>query len=186
MLDTHFTEKASQRNWWTVQRRCLKLFVLVWFALLLSSLLGFQIHSRYPYTCAVCRAEKVDHHLLGMKWSAHEETECSRWYSDHVERSHTHAWITRGYCRRFGIPGLVGGYACVVGGPLTGLSRTVQIQIYEHFQDPLLAKRLFIRLGQTDPECNRIWQALMAWVDQDYPGTWDDWYKKQLAIPESP
>jgi len=61
----------------------------------------------------------------------------------------------------------------------------VQIQIYEHFRDPLEAKRLFIHLGQTDAECSQIWDALMAWVDKNYPGTWDDWYKKQLATPES-
>jgi hypothetical protein len=153
-------------------------------ALLIFYLLGFPGYTRCPFTCAVCRADKVDYHLLGLKWSKLEDEDCSRWYSDNVERSHTHVWIRGSYCRRFGIPGVWGGYSCVIGGPLTGLSKNVQRAIYQHFDDPLEGKRLFIRLGRTDAETFRVWTALMGWVDADYPGTWDAWWKQHAATEE--
>ena len=152
-------------------------------ALLVSGLLGFPGYSRRPYTCAVCRADKVDCHVLGLRWSQQEDTDCSRWYRENVERSHAHVWITCTYCRRFGIPGLAGGYACHIGGPLTGLSRTVQMEIYQHFEDRLEAKRLFIRVGETDAETGRLWEALMGWVERGYPGTWHDWWGQHRATP---
>ena len=78
---------------------------------------------------------------------------------------------------------LSGGYACVVGGPITGLSRRVQVDIYRHFRDPLEAKALFIRLGAMDGEGVRLWAALMGWVDEGYPGTWHDWWARHCAGP---
>jgi hypothetical protein len=181
MLEPDFDEKASRRHGYHPRSRKLRLIGLVCIALLVSCLLGFPGYARRPYTCAVCRADKVDYHILGLKWSDQQDTEWSRWYRDHVERSHAHAWIGCTSCRRFGIPGLAGGYACFVGGPLTGLSRTVQMTIYQHFEDRLEAKRLFLRLGQMDAEGPRLWEALMGWVDQDYPGTWHEWWEQQRA-----
>jgi hypothetical protein len=125
--------------------------------------------------------DRVDHHLLGLKWSRLEETDCSLWYRGNVEPSHTHAWVKCTCCQRIGIPGLFGGYACIIGGPLTGLSRTVQMTIYEHFEDRLEAKRLFICLGQTDGESYRTWKVLMDWVDKGYPGTWHSWQEQHGA-----
>ena len=51
----------------------------------------------------------------------------------------------------------------------------MQIDIYQHFEDPLEAKQLFIRMGQGD---YREWDALTEWMDADYPGTWRDWWEK--------
>jgi hypothetical protein len=34
-----------------------------------------------------------------------------------------------------GISFLAEGYACFAGGPLTGLSRTVHMAMYQHFED---------------------------------------------------
>jgi hypothetical protein len=177
--DPEFDEKPKRRR--VLALRCWqpKFIALVWVALMGLWLLGIPVYSRRPYTCAVCRLDKLEYDLLGLIWFREKETDCSRWYRDHVERSHTHAWIRCTYCRRFGIPGLGGGYGCTIGGPLTGLSRTVQMSIYQHFKDPLDAKRLFIRLGQTDADNQGIWDALMGWIDKDYPGTWDDWCGSQ-------
>jgi hypothetical protein len=184
MFDPEFDEKPGRRHACDRRRPKLHLIGSVGIAFLASCLLGFPGYSRRPYTCAACRADKVDYHLLGLTWSDQEDTDCSRWYRENVERSHAHAWIGCTYCRRFGIPGLTGGYACFVGGPLTGLSRTVQMTIYQHFEDRLEAKRLFIRLGQTDAESPRLWEALMDWVDRGYPGTWHDWWERQRADVE--
>lgn len=67
---------------------------------------------------------------------------------------------------------------------MTGLSRTVQMEIYQHFEDRLEAKRLFIRLGQMDSEGYRMWKALMGWIDEDYPGTWHDWWERVKVNPD--
>ena len=180
MHDPEFDEKPKRRHAIALRSRGLKLFCLVCVALIASRLLGFAPYSRRPYTCSVCRANKAENRLLGFDWSSQESTDCSRWYAENVERSHTHAWIGCAYCRR--LPG--GGYACFVGGPLTDLSRTVQMTVYQHFEDRLEAKRLFIRLGQMDAENKRLWDALMGWVDQGYPGTWHDWLERRLAAGE--
>jgi hypothetical protein len=52
------------------------------------------------------------------------------------------------------------------------------MEIYRHFEDRLEAKKLFIRLGEIDGESARMWTALMGWVEEDYPGTWHDWWEK--------
>ncbi len=69
--------------------------------------------------------------------------------------------------------------SCIIGGPITGLSETVQIEIYKHFQDPLEAKQLFTRM---EPDYVP-WNALMEWVNQGYPGTWHDWWEKHRPSP---
>jgi hypothetical protein len=175
MLDPEFDETAKRHHGFGFRSPKLKVIGLVGITLIASSVFGLSPYSRRSYTCAACRADRFDHNFLGFKWSRQESTDCSLWYTANVEQSHTHAWIGCSYCRRFGIPGLAGGYACFVGGPLTGLSRTVQMNIYKHFDDRLEAKRLFIRLGLMDAEGSRLWESLMGWVDQDYPGTWHDW-----------
>ncbi len=182
MLDPEFDtpdKTESRRHVFALRIRRLSGLVCIALAILWS--LGFSPYSRRPFTCAVCRANTLDNNFLGLRWSSQEDTDCSRWYSENVERFHTHAWIGCTYCRRFGISGLGGGYACFVGGPLTGLSKKVQMTIYQHFEDPLEAKRLFIHLGQPDAEGNRLWESLMGWVDQDCPGTWHDWCEQQSA-----
>ena len=181
MLDPEFDNQKSPRHVYTLRSQTINLVFLAFVTSTVSCLFGFSPYSRCPYTCAVCRANKVDYHFVGFRWSSQEITDCSRWYTENVEPSHTHAWIGCTYCRRFGIPGLGGGYGCFIGGPLTGLSRTVQMTIYQHFDDRLEAKRLFVHLGQMDAESARLWEALMGWVDKEYPGTWHDWWEQRLA-----
>ncbi len=177
-------DEPGQRESWAMRSRMNK-FVLWTLAVLFGSCLpGIAGPSRRPYACCICRVERMDHRWLGLKWSALEENECSRWYVRHVERSHQHAWVQRGFCRRIGIPGLYGGYAYVIGGPITGLSRRVQMDIYSHFGDPLEAKGLFIRLGTPDGEGARMWEALMDWVGEGYPGTWKDWWEEHRVEAE--
>jgi len=178
MFDVELDEEAIGRKPCILGSRWHKLLGWALVALLGSYLLGIEGCSRRPYTCAACRLGRADHRCLGLQWSDRAESDCSRWYRENVERSHAHDWVKGTYCRRFGIPGLSTGYACYVGGPLTTLSRTLQIEIYRHFEDRLEAKRLFIRLGQTNEETHRIWAALMGWVDGGYPGNWHDWWEK--------
>jgi hypothetical protein len=164
-------------------RNAPRIFCFALAAYLGASFFGFPGCSRIPYECAVCRKERVDKSVLGLKWSYQEETDCSLWYQGHIEPTHTHSWVEKPHCRRFGIPGLYSGYACFTGAsPMTGLSRTIQIHIYEHFGDPVAAKQFFIRLGQwRDEDRSRTWVNLMEWVNEDYPGTWHAWCEKHRA-----
>ena len=146
MIDHKHGEEPKKHSTCALRGQRKRFLVSILAALLGSCLLGFASYSRRPYTCSICRMGKVDHQCLGLKWFDQEETDCSLWYRSNVERSHSHAWVQCTYCRRFGIPGLSGGYACVIGGPITGLSRTVQMEIYRHFEDRLEAKKLFMRL----------------------------------------
>lgn len=157
MIDPEFGGEPGRRKRVAMRGHGKRLLFWTLAALLGWCLLGLASPSRRPSTCSICRMESVDHLWLGLRWSDLEENDCSRWYRGHVERSHPHAWVQRGYCRRTGIPGLSGGYACVVGGPITGLSRRVQVNIYRHFEDQLEAKKLFIRLGTMDGEGVRMW-----------------------------
>ncbi len=184
MFDPELNEKPGRRRVHALRWHILKFIGLVCCALLILNLLGVQGYERRLYQCAACRANKVDHDFLGLKWSDQQDSDLSRWYGENVEQSHAHAWMQCTRCRRIGIPGLESGYSCTVGGPLTGLSRTVQRSIYEHFKDRLQAKRLFVRLGQGDAESYRDLVALMSWVDANYPGTWDDWWKQQRVSSE--
>ena len=127
----------------------------------------------------MCREKRVNYNCFGLKWSRQHETDCSRWYSGNIEPVHTHFWIKRTHCRWFGIPGLYEGYSCIIGGPITGLSETVQIEIYKHFQDPLEAKQIFIRMAMDYGP----WSVLMEWVNEGYPGTWHDWWEKHRPSP---
>ena len=175
MRDPEFDNEVSPYQKHTRPGRWLKLLGLAFVVWLGSSILGLQGCSRIPYTCAVCREDRVDHNWFGLRWSDREETDCSRWYQSNVEPAHAHCWAECSHCRRFGIPGLYTGYGCIIGGPITGLSRMVQIEIYQHFENRLEAKQLFVRIGQGD---SHAWDALMEWVDAGYPGTWHDWWEK--------
>ena len=183
MRDHEFDDEAGRSKECSRPCRWCRYIGLAFVVLLGSSLLGFPGCSRTPYTCAVCREDRVDHRWFGLEWSDQEDSECSRWYQSNVEPAHAHCWAERTHCRRFGIPGLYSGYACFVGGPITGLSKSVQIDIYKHFENRIEAKQLFVRLGQGD---YRPWDALMGWVDAGYPGTWHDWWESDRESPTIP
>jgi hypothetical protein len=178
MGNPDFDEEVSRPQVHARRSRRRRFLVIAFAAFLGSYLLGFPGCSRSPYTCAVCRKGKVDKTCMGLKWSDQEETDCSRWYRSNVEQTHTHFWVRCTVCR----PLLFGGYSCIIGGPITGLSRTVQINIYKHFVDQFEAKQLFIDLGKMEGDSYRTWNVLMEWVNEDFPGTWHDWWEKH---PES-
>lgn len=185
MCDPEFGEEGSRPQKDARRSQGLIYLGFALAAFLGSSLLGFPGCSRTPYTCAACRMDRVDQGCLGLRWSYQEESECSRWYAGNVERTHQHVWVEGAHCRRFGIPGVFGGYACSIGTPITGLSKTVQVEIYQHFKDKIEAKHFFIRLGQRGHENYRAWGVLMKWVGEGYPGTWQDWWDKHRDDAES-
>jgi hypothetical protein len=141
----------------------------VWF------LLSCSISGPRRFTCAACRLDRVDRGFLGFRWSAFEESECSRWYAAHVESRHTHIWASCGHCQRFGIPGIYGGFACSIGEPIAGLSKSFQIRVYQRFRDPMKAKSLFLQLGHD----HQMMGALIEWMETDGKESWDEWWQRR-------
>ena len=64
---------------------------------LVLALGSIEAGSSLSYTCVLCRLGRVDTTLFGLKRSTYHENECSRWYPQNVEPSHTHIW-ERGTC----------------------------------------------------------------------------------------
>ncbi len=152
-------------------------FVVAFVAVLGTCWLGLSSHSTRSATCAVCRMDRVDHKLFGLNWADQEETECSRWYRENVEPAHDHLWVRGGYCRRFGIPGIYGGYACSIGSPIYYFSRSTQMEIYRHFENRLEAKQIFVDAGRLDGGGYGKLQVLTEWVGEGYPGPWNEWWE---------
>ena len=70
---------------------------LVFGGLLVLTLGSIEAGSSLSYTCVLCRLGRVDTTLFGFTRSTYHETDCSRWYSENIEPSHTHIW-ERGTC----------------------------------------------------------------------------------------
>lgn len=171
---------ASSRAFWP------RLLILALAIPPLLVLFDFARPTRRANECALCRLQKVDSRFLWFRRSETHPNKCSRWYQAHVEPTHTHLWAPCAHCERIGIPGIYGGYACSVGSRITGLSQTVQIDIYRHFKNPLEAKRFFVRLQQLDgtSENLHVWNSMSDWIDADYPGTWHGWWETHRDVVE--
>ena len=141
-------------------------------------LLCLPLFDQRRFTCFACRLERVDHRVLVFRWSDFRQSECSRWYADNVERTHSHVWAQYAHCRRIGLPGLTSGFACSTGDPISGLSGTLQLRAYQNSREPIRIKRLFIRMGTMDAEGQRLMEGLCDWANADYPGDWEEWLAK--------
>lgn len=160
-------------------------------ALLAAS--NLPVRSELGHSCVICRLNRVDSTLFHFTRSAYQPTECSRWYAEHVEPSHAHAW-GRWPCGR--VENLLGGrmgFRCGFGHPIHTLPSHSQMRVYQHFEDPLEAKRLFEGLaarprdGRADERgvghARNVVEALMVWETRGFPGNWDEWWAGFLAKP---
>lgn len=148
-----------------------------WAALALTAAvcLGPSPTSRRPSTCAECRMDRTEWRCLGWAWTSEEATDLSLWYQGEVDPEHSHTWVPRGRCERIGITGLYSGFACFMGHRIAGLSRHFQREIYEHFDDPREAGRLFASLASWDDDANARFNSVVEWALEDYPRPWPIW-----------
>ena len=149
--------------------------------------------SRLSQTCVACRLTRVDATCFGLTRTTYEENECSRWFSGHVEPMHDHLW-ERGTCQYtsnlLGMPVSVG---CRPGHyPIRLLDPSTQMLVYQHFKDPLEAKKLFEsltdekthddRLDEDDEDRGHLTvSALQAWEAEGFPGTWEERWSRFYA-----
>lgn len=149
--------------------------------------------SRLRHTCVICRLYRVDTMCLGLTHSAYSETDCSLWYSAHVEPMHAHVW-ERGTCSYMSnLLGYSFGVGCSPGRfPIVLLSPTTQLKVYQCFRDPLEAKALFAdltdskthddRLDEDDVDRGHLTvEAIKAWEVAGFPGTWNEWWSRFYA-----
>jgi hypothetical protein len=157
---------------------------------LVVALRSREAGSSMSYTCVLCRIGRVEKTWFGLKSTSSYDNECSRWYPNNVEPSHTHVW-ERGTCMRLlnGL-GRPKGFACSPGRfPIWLLSPSTQMNVYEHFEDRQKAKELFSNL--TDAKINDdrlnehddykghlIVRSIEEWEVAGFPGTWDDWWNR--------
>ena len=119
---------------------------------LVLALGSIEAGSSLSYTCVLCRLGRVDTTLFGFKRSTYHENECSRWYPQNVEPSHTHIW-ERGTCRTL-LNALAQpmGVGCQPGRyPILLLSPSTQMNVYQHIKDRQKAKELFGNLTMRKP-----------------------------------
>src|SRR5262249_3083599 len=131
----------------------------------------------------------VDTTLYGFKRSTYHENECSKWYPNNVEPTHTHIW-ERGTCARL-LNGLGQGmgFGCAPGHyPIWLLDPSTQMHVYQHMQDRQKAKTLFgnltdskthdDRLDEDESKGHLIVTSLSEWEGAGFPGTWDEWWNR--------
>lgn len=143
-------------------------------------LVGIWLLSSSPrrFTCAACRLDRVEYSFSVLKWSIYHESECCRWYAENVEPTHSHVWASCARCESFGIPLVYGGVACYRGKPISQISKSVQVKVYEKFRDPIAAKRLCVSLAKWSLENQRLMEGLEEWAVWGGPETWDEWWPK--------
>ncbi|WP_165249532.1 hypothetical protein [Paludisphaera soli] len=152
--------------------------------LALAILSSFPIIRRSGSTCVVCRLWRRDV-SLGLTWTAYQETECSRYYAEHVEPVHQHVWGRTSCATLVNVFGRPVGVACGDRHPILSLDSEDQMAIYRHFEDPAEARRMFLETGGEGP---RDWErgrlivsAIADWYVAGLPGEWESWRDRCLA-----
>jgi hypothetical protein len=149
--------------------------------------------SRLSHTCVACRITRVDATCLGLTGFTLYPNECSQWYSAHVEPKHAHVW-ERGTCEyTSNVLGMPVSVSCSPGRfPIRLLHPSTQMRAYQHFEDPLEAKKLFEsltdekthddRLDEHDDDRGHLTvRAIKEWESEGFPGTWDEWWARFYA-----
>jgi hypothetical protein len=150
--------------------------------------------SRLNHTCVLCRLGRVDATCLGLTRSNYYENECSRWYAAHVEPSHEHVWERGTCCYESNLLGMPLSVGCRPGHyPIRKLDPDTQLRVYQHFGDPLEAKKLFAGLTDEKTHDDRIDEfdyedrghltvrALKEWEAAGFPGTWGEYWGRFYA-----
>lgn len=149
--------------------------------------------SRLNHTCAICRQYRLDTTCFGMTRSTYSDTECSRWYAAEVEPVHAHVWQSSTCCYSSDLFGGARSVGCSPGRfTMMLLSPDTQLEVYQHFKDPLEAKKLFVSLADPKISEDRLdgdfrdrghltVDALQQWEAAGFPGTWDEWWTQFYA-----
>jgi hypothetical protein len=152
-------------------------------AMLLALLSDSSMICRQHHSCALCRLARNDYRGFGRQWSEFEETECSKWYPENIERDHEHAWArspSMQFRTIFGTP--TGVADSDRPARFMKLTPTEQIAVYRHIPSADDAKRLFLDMrddmenGDSSryPRVRSRSGILCEWVDSGFRRPWDE------------
>jgi len=152
---------------------------------LLVEAVAFPVSSTSPFTCGVCRLERVDSTYFGFADSTFHENECSRWFRAQVDSAHRHTW-DRGVVRGYSLIGLPVYVVTDCYSPrFTALSLTssTQLAFCRRVEDPMEAVHLFESMADASMDEDRsagsayesTLEAIKAWEAEGFPGTWKEW-----------
>lgn len=127
------------------------------------------------FSCAICGKSRSVARIFGVSIRASEfETDCSRWYRNHVESSHRHVWV-QGTWREtigvFGFPSIGTNFSSRASGPLVRFNSKTRLMIYQQSSSIDETRELFLKLAywESDPikrtEQSQLEQKLAEWVD---------------------
>ena len=139
-------------------------------------------YSRRYNTCALCRLGRWDYWRQESRWSDHEDTECTKWFREHIERDHEHVWVSNSVITQRNIFGSV--ISIVDSDPraIFRISPSQQIQIFEHIPDAEEAARVFQLVGRDKGFGEHLQRRhaqvtahiLRDWAESEFAENWDD------------
>lgn len=170
-------------RWKATTRLEVALICLIVVVLVALALPAKGVYHRQRWSCALCRLERHDYTGLGRRWSEFEETECSRWYRDHILPVHAHTWVrspSSQFQDLFHRPVAVADRDRPAG--LLKFTPAEQVQVYSHIPDPQDARDCFLRMAadmeSRDPARFISIRArsgiLRDWVSSGFVEPWSD------------
>ena len=148
---------------------------------------GIEVGAERQYTCALCRANRIDATRLWRQSSRIEESACSVWYATNVRKDHDHLWISSASETGYNIFGRAIRARSGERNSLWFITPQEQVRIYDHFPDKAAAVDLFSRIADSESagsqvertamlrEAERTVRQLQAWEKAGFPGTWEEW-----------
>jgi len=157
---------------------------------ILFVLSGSPIVWRQHNSCALCRLARDDYSRFGRHWSEFEETECSTWYAENVERYHDHAWARSPSMQLrtiFGTP--TGASDSDRPAGFMRLTPAEQIGVYRHVPSADDAKRLFLQMREEMESgdssqyarVRSVSSILRGWVDSGFRRPWNE-VQTEIAV----
>ena len=150
------------------------------------ALLGLAVipmaKKRY-FTCAICACARTTISALQVPITEEQtESECSRWYQDHVERSHEHLWVRGPYSEMYSLVGRrVSGHQISgdADGPVVYFSASSRLEMYRRCENPRVARDAFVQLASWEadgtPERQQqrtLERELSDWEQSLFTGPW--------------
>lgn len=152
-------------------------------ALTLLGLAVIPMATKRYFTCAICACTRTTVSALQAPIIEKQaESECSRWYQDHVERSHEHLWVRGPYSEMYSLVGLrVSGHQISgdADGPVVYFSDSSRLEMYRRCENPRVARDAFVQLacweadGTPERQQQRtLERELLDWEQTRFTGPW--------------
>lgn len=141
------------------------------------------IVSEAYFTCGACGMDRTTRTALSLTLADRQsETDCSRWYRDHIQPHHRHLWVRQPAQAMYSAFGVPIGRSFVAGradGPVVRFDSRTRMLMYQKSADANRLREAFILLSawkkEGTPARQRqvaVEQALATWEDSGLAGEW--------------